>query len=282
MNTAAVLSDRFIFDDPKYAELAKNSAQTYQNADPFPSIYFDNFLPPEVAEAVHQEFPKPDDIEWNNLNRRAEVKLLCADEALFGPATRQLMYQMNSLPFVRFLEKVTGITNLIPDPTMAGGGLHQIKRGGLLKLHADFNLHNTLKLDRRVNILLYMNKDWQDSWGGHLELWDKECKHCGNKILPLFNRLAIFSTTSDSFHGHPDPLECPEDNSRKSLALYYYTNGRPLTPETAAHTTIFKARPGEKIGGIPLHKIQEFVPPVLWKGLRNFRTSKFFKSQAKF
>jgi Rps23 Pro-64 3,4-dihydroxylase Tpa1-like proline 4-hydroxylase len=281
MNFTNPLSDRFIFDDPRYAELALSSAERYQRGDPFPSIHFDDFLPQDVADAVWREFPSASQIAWNDLQRPSETKLLCANEQDFGPVTRQLMYQFHSNAFVRFLEKVTGIDNLIPDPSMIGGGLHQTLRGGLLKLHADFNLHNTLKLDRRVNILLYMNKDWQEEWGGHLELWDQDCKRCGTKIAPTFNRLGIFSTTSVSFHGHPDPLNCPPDNSRKSIALYYYTNGRQKTPEAEAHTTIFKARPGESIGGLPLHRIQDFVPPVLWRGLRKWRETAQFKGQAK-
>lgn len=281
MSSNNPLADRFIFDDPKYLKLAEENAERYQKGDPFPSIYFDNFLPEDVAEAVWQEFPKPDQADWNDLRRKDETKMLCADEREFGPVTRQLMYQFHSNGFLAFLERLTGIKNLIPDPSMSGGGLHQTLPGGLLKLHADFNLHNELKLDRRVNILIYMNKDWQDEWGGHLELWDKDCKRMGNKIAPLFNRLGMFSTTSESFHGHPDPLTCPPGNSRKSIALYYYTNGRQKTPEAEAHTTIFKARPGEQLSGLQLHKIQDWVPPVIWRGIRDWRAKAQFKGQAK-
>ena len=267
----ADLSERFVFDDPKYEALAEQSVQTYANGSPFPHIHFDNFLPEDIAEAVLAEFPKPADIDWHNYNRQTEIKLVCADETKFGPVTRNLFYQFHSTPFLRFLERVTGIPNLIPDPLLRGGGLHQIRRGGLLKLHADFNKHDSLFLDRRINILLYLNKDWKEEYGGHLELWDKDAKFCGDKILPVFNRLAIFSPTSNTFHGHPDPLTCPEGDSRKSLALFYYTNGRPEVEVNGAHTTIFAERPNERIGGLRWKISQDYTPPVLFRAMRRFR-----------
>ena len=78
-----------------------------------------------------------------------------------------------------------------------GAGQHEIKPGGLLKIHADFNKHNISGLDRRLNVLVYLNKDWKEEYGGHFELWDKDMKHCVKKILPTFNTMAIFSTTSN-------------------------------------------------------------------------------------
>ena len=269
------LSDRFVFDDPKYLQLAVDNAERYAKGNPFPHIHLDNFLPPDVAEAVLAEFPKPADIDWHNYNRQTEIKLVCADETQFGPVTRQLFYQFHSIPFLQFLERLTGIDNLIPDPLLRGGGLHQIRRGGLLKLHADFNKHDQNFLDRRINVIFYMNKNWKEEYGGSLELWDREVTYCGAKILPVFNRLAIFTTTSDSFHGHPDPLNCPEDMTRKSLALYYYTNGRPKGEADGIHTTIFKSRPEESFSGVMWRLGQDFAPPVLWRTARRVRERYF-------
>jgi Rps23 Pro-64 3,4-dihydroxylase Tpa1-like proline 4-hydroxylase len=155
---------------------------------------------------------------------------------------------MNSEPFLRFLQELTGIKEtLIPDPYFEGGGVHQIKRGGFLKVHVDFHRHRLLQLDRRVNVLVYLNKDWKDEYGGHFELWERDMSRCVKKIAPLFNRMAIFSTTADSWHGHPDKLNCPEGRSRQSLALYYYTNGRPSyeVPDRQRITTTFAARKGQ-------------------------------------
>lgn len=269
---------RFIFDDPRYEAIAKAGAEQYAKGSPFNHIAIDNFLPEDVAEAMLAEFPKPGDIEWHNYQRPAEQKLVCVDERRYGPVTRNMLFQFNSAPFLRLLETITGIPNMIPDPHMRGGGLHQTPRGGLLKLHADFNKHDENFLDRRINVILYLNKNWKEEYGGSLELWDQEVTYCGAKILPVFNRLAIFSPTSNTFHGHPDPLTCPEGDSRKSLALFYYTNGRPEEEVNGAHTTIFKARPNERIGGVRWRVSQDYMPPVLFRALRKARERHFSRA----
>ena len=186
---------------------------------------------------------------------------------MMGDNTRALLYYLNSSTFITFVEKLTSIEGLIPDPHFAGGGLHRIQKGGLLKLHVDFNKHSRLNLDRRLNILIYLNKDWKEEYGGYLELWDKDMTRCEKKILPIFNRCVIFSTNDFSYHGHPDPLNCPEDRSRQSLALYYYSNGRPAHEVSQQHSTIFKARPDELIAQEQKTTVKDmvkrFIPPIL-------------------
>jgi hypothetical protein len=162
--------------------------------------------------------------------------------------TRHLLAQFNSSTFTSFLEDLTAISGLIPDPHYLGGGLHQIEPGGLLKVHADFNRHEQLRLDRRLNLILYLNRDWREEYGGHLELWNRDMTRCEARILPVFNRCVVFTTTSLSYHGHPEPLTCPPGMTRKSMALYYYSNGRPAAEESdVAHDTDFQARPGEAL-----------------------------------
>jgi Rps23 Pro-64 3,4-dihydroxylase Tpa1-like proline 4-hydroxylase len=148
---------------------------------------------------------------------------------------------------LRFLEDITGIAHLIPDPYLEGGGFHSIGAGGFLKIHADFNWHAKLNLHRRLNVLLYLNSKWSEDWGGDLELWDQDMTRCVKKITPVINRLVIFSTTDSSFHGHPDPLMCPSDVIRKSIALYYYTAGRPEEEVVRPRSTQtkYRARQGE-------------------------------------
>jgi Rps23 Pro-64 3,4-dihydroxylase Tpa1-like proline 4-hydroxylase len=185
-----------------------------------------------------------------------------------GKATRLLLYQLNSATFINFLEELTGIDGIIPDPHFVGGGLHQIERGGYLKIHADFNRHKKLSLDRRLNLLIYLNQDWQEEYGGHFEMWDRDMTRCEKKILPLFNRCVIFNTTDFSYHGHPEPLTCPPDRTRRSLALYYYSNGRPAEEIAGGHSTLFRPRPGEEIPQKVSSKrafkniFKKFVPPI--------------------
>jgi hypothetical protein len=224
-------------------ELGEKSSGVYPKAKPFPHIVFDDFFSPLLLDYILDEFPAPGQFAWREFNNRYEVKLFAFDDADFGPITRLLLYHLNSRTFLGFLSQMTGIANLIPDPNFDGGGMHQIVRGGKLGIHADFNKHKHYGLDRRLNLLLYLNKNWREEYGGHLEMWDREMKACEVKLLPIFNRVVIFSTTDYTYHGHPDPLQCPEDTTRKSLALYYYTNGRPAEEITGRkHSTLFQAR----------------------------------------
>jgi hypothetical protein len=253
-------------DAERLMALAAKHHEAYITAEPFPHVVIDDFLPEGVLESVLEEFPKPGAIDWQRFDAPSEKKLAAASELQMGPATRSLLHQLNSSIFIDFLEALTGIQGIIPDPHFVGGGLHQIERGGFLKLHVDFNRHRRLNLDRRLNLLLYLNKDWREEYGGHLQLWDKDLTRCYERILPIFNRFAIFTTTDFSYHGHPDPLTCPEGWSRKSLALYYYSNGRPAEElaDGGAHSTLFKARPGEQIAAVKDPLLQRVKGAVKW------------------
>jgi hypothetical protein len=212
----------------------------YLAARPFPHVVLDNLFPDEVLEAVLAEFPRPDEIEWRRFDSPTEKKLGYWHESALGPNLQLFLYEMGSPPVLRFLEALTGIQGLIPDPYFGGAGPHQILPGGFLKVHVDFNRHPLLKLDRRLNLLVYLNKDWREEYGGHLELWERDVSRCAQRLLPVFNRTVVFSTTDSSFHGHPQPLACPEGMSRKSVSFYYYTAGRPAGERSAPHDTIFK------------------------------------------
>ena len=177
----------------------------YCSAEPFPHIVIDDFFVPELLTEIleeHKDFGQ----HVNGAKRYAtatEQKMASRNEDHFGTRTLQLMRSLNSSPFLRFLEKLTGIESLIADPHFVGGGLHTTRRGGFLKIHADFNKHPEFRLDRRLNLLVYLNKDWEEDWGGHFELWNPEMTACAKKVLPIFNRMVVFSTTSTSFHGQP-------------------------------------------------------------------------------
>lgn len=214
--------------------------ESYQQARPFPHAVIDRLFPEEVLAGVLAEFPEPGQIPWVEFDNATERKLGYHYKTELGPNLRQFLYVMNSAPILEFLEALTGIEGLIPDPYYGGAGPHQILPGGFLKVHADFNWHPKLQLDRRLNLLVYLNHDWREEYGGHLELWDRTVTRCEARVLPVFNRTVVFSTTDFSFHGHPEPLACPEGRSRKSVSLYYYTNGRPDEERSAPHDTVFK------------------------------------------
>jgi hypothetical protein len=253
-------------------ELGASAHSSYINARPFPHVVFDDFFDPSLLELVLAEFPQPGAIPWQHFDNEREIKLASAAESSFGPATRLLLYHLNSITFLEFLSAVTGIANLIADPSFEGGGLHQIVRGGKLAVHADFNRHRNYNLDRRLNLLLYLNKDWRDEYGGHLQLWDRDMTRCEAKVLPLFNRVMIFGTTDFTYHGHPDPLQCPESMTRKSLALYYFSNGRPAEELSGEHSTLFRPRHDAEFKLTLQQRLRrvakDLLPPIITRQLR--------------
>ncbi len=214
--------------------------QEYASASPFPHVVLENLFPDDVLERVVSDFPAPDDPAWGRFDNAHEKKLGNYRRLLDTSETvRGFLTALNSAPMLAFLEELTGIDGLIPDPYFGGGALHQIVRGGFLKVHADFNWHPKLRLDRRLNMLIYLNRDWKTEYGGALELWDREMTRPEKTILPVFNRTVVFSTTDVSYHGHPHPLDCPETRTRKSVSLYYYSNGRPAEEKSPPHDTLF-------------------------------------------
>jgi Rps23 Pro-64 3,4-dihydroxylase Tpa1-like proline 4-hydroxylase len=275
MNT--LLTDPFV---AKLESLAQAKAKEYKANTPYPHIYFDNFLPLEVAEAALRDFPEPKEADWHaytDVNQRKKLAFDIVEK--LPPSIRDVLYFLNSRPMLRFLETLTGIQAVLPDPYYTGGGLHQIRPGGLLEVHADFSYHKGLRLDRRINVLIYLNKDWKEEYGGHFELWDREVKHAEKKILPVFNRCAIFSTTSFSFHGHPIPLACPPDRNRKSIATYYYSNGRPEEDAglTHRHEVAFQERPGINSVKSTIrfkNAIRAITPPVITDLIRAMLSKK--------
>lgn len=253
-------------------ESAKSARASYLGAKPFPHIVFDNFFDPRLLDSILEEFPQPGAIRWQRFDNAHEIKLASAAEASFGPATRLLMYHLNSITFLEFLSAVTAIDNLIPDPRFDGGGLHQIMPGGKLGIHADFNKHPHFGLDRRLNLLVYLNKDWREEYGGHLQLWDRDMSRCEAKILPVFNRVMIFGTTDFTYHGHPDPLQSPPGMTRKSLALYYFSNGRPAEEVSGVHSTLFRARDQKDFSRTWSQRLRslasDLLPPIITRQFR--------------
>lgn len=280
MNTTTVSS----LNQDYLNNLSTKYKQAYSQAQPFPHIVIDNFLSEYILENILKEFPQPGVIDWKQFDNATEKKLASTSELQMGEATRLLLYQLNSSIFINFLESLTGIEGIIPDPHFVGGGLHQIQRGGYLKIHADFNHHKKLHLDRRLNLLIYLNKNWQEKYGGHFEMWNAEMTRCEQKILPIFNRCVIFNTTDFSYHGHPHPLNCPAGATRKSLALYYYSNGRPPEEVSGKHSTLFKTNDREDLSVAPTSNLtiknifKKLTPPILLDAksyLSNRNQSKF-------
>ncbi len=179
---------------------------------------------------------------------------------------------------LQFLEGLTGIDGLLPDPYFMGGGFHEISRGGRLGVHADFRINEQLHLQRRLNLLIYLNPEWEDEWAGCLELWSRDMKACVQKLTPLLNRCVVFNTEADTWHGHPDPLNIPEGKTRRSLALYYYSASRGVYNEVPARSTMYVARPHDSAEDKSQARsfrfeqyLKDWVPPVAYRGIHRVR-----------
>ncbi|MEM9099471.1 MAG: 2OG-Fe(II) oxygenase [Pseudomonadota bacterium] len=247
---------------------AEGQAEAYQNAFPYPHGSFDNFLPAEVLDKVREELASLPDAEDSFSNAQENLKNSYMPERL-PTYTKNLFYALNSRPFILFLETLTGIKGLIPDPYFMGGGIHRVANGGHLDIHADFNHHGKMNLERRLNILIYLNKNWKEEYGGSFEIWDKEMKKKEKSFVPEFNRMVCFSTSSDSWHGNPEKVNHPDGEHRMSIALYYYT--ATWDASRRSHSTLFKPRPGTidtRNRQAERHRvISDILPPVLYRRL---------------
>jgi Rps23 Pro-64 3,4-dihydroxylase Tpa1-like proline 4-hydroxylase len=271
---------KLYFDPKKLQDVAVKHKDEFSKGNPYPHIVIDNFLDPEALENLLAEFPDKSKKVWHDYQTHFENKQELNGEGKMGDFTQHLLYQFNSAPFLQFLETLTSIENLIPDPYYFGGGIHQLNRGGKLAIHADFSKHNKWPLDRRINAILYLNKDWKEEYNGHLELWDNDVTKCVKKVLPIYNRLLVFAVTDFNMHGVPETLNCPEEMSRKSLAFFYFTNGRPESEVDKTKTlhVKFTDKPGVETPKNAQDKanligyetnaikrvLKQITPPILW------------------
>lgn len=208
-----------------------SSLQTdWDNSLPFNHVVIENFLIEDLIKDVVSEFPDFDSADWRIYNSPIEVKKLLNHWDKFGTKTYQLFSFLNSREFISEVEKLVGCP-LYADFGLNGGGLHTHKRGGKLNAHLDYSIHPKLKLERRVNLLIYITPGWQEAWGGLLGLWSKDpSKNAPGELIktitPTFNKAVLFDTTQDSWHGLPEPITCPENVSRNSIAVYYLCEPR--------------------------------------------------------
>jgi hypothetical protein len=216
--------------------------KTYADAAPFPHAVLDGALDAATFERAVAEFPSVRSPGWTGYLHVNETKFGNPKPETWGPTLQSVARALTGRRFVSFLEELTGIDDLLADRAMDGGGLHHTSAGGHLNVHTDFSAHHSVpNWRRRVNVLLYLNPDWQSEWGGDLELWAPDMSRAVTTVAPLGNRLLVFTTDDRSYHGHPEPLRCPPDVARRSLALYYFT----ADGVAAARPTHYRARPGD-------------------------------------
>lgn len=257
-----------LFLDPGLAEtLGQGLAEAHENAAPFPHTVIDDFLPEDVLRLCQARFPASPDPDSASFDRDQERYKTSYNPDYLDKEMRAVFAALNSRSFLCFVENVTGLEGLIPDPYFLGGGFHETRQGGHLGVHVDFNKHRKLGLHRRVNLLIYLNDDWDESYGGALELWDAKMTTRVQRVSPLANRCVMFTCSDESYHGHPEPVAHPEGKPRRSIALYYYTN--TFDAGRRSYTTQFRKRPGSEDKRdwhvAAREGIRDVVPPILYR-----------------
>jgi len=265
-----IVNNGIQFEMQECISRGKELLERYTAATPFPHIVLDDFLSETLLGRVVDEFPAREPRPHSDAH--SVYKAGYTLERITSAYITNLLFALNSAQFLSFLEQMTGIEGLISDPYYVGGGLHETGRGGHLSIHADFNVQQKLKLIRRLNLILYLNKNWSDDYGGHLELWHRDMSGMARKVAPIMGRAVVFNTDSDSYHGHPDPLMAPPDVFRRSIALYYYTSPSTNLDQIRHHSTQFRVRSGtgdrHDLKTMIYEGAKDLCPPVLWRWVR--------------
>ncbi len=264
-------TDGLTLDYSEARRIGEALSAEYCFAEPFPHIVLDNFLPKKVIDLARENFPttelksdKTFEMGYAGLHKRQIFPDECNTHA------RQLFHFFNSRPMIEFLEGISSIQGLVSDPFYAGGGYHETKTGGKLGIHADFRIEERAHLHRRMNVIIYLNENWKEEYGGFLELWSRDMSKKCKEVAPVMNRCVIFNTDADSYHGHPDALATPDGVFRRSIALYYYTASKEIYNEVPNNSTIYHARPTDlqttkrEARDLRLDQhLRQWVPPAL-------------------
>ncbi len=209
--------------------------------DPFDHSVISNFLPQEMVKKAELDFLSFNELINSQNQRYEKLKRGFNDYPKLPIAIKNIIDIFYSNEFIKVLEEKFGLEGVEPDWKLTGGGMHQSFNGGHLKIHSDFLYKRKSKQRRVLNLLLYLNSEWKNEWKGCLELWDKDMKLCKKKVSPYINNCVIFRTDKESNHGFPDPIVCPEEISRKSIAIYYYVTEKNILPITIKKRKFFHA-----------------------------------------
>ncbi|WP_238313831.1 2OG-Fe(II) oxygenase [Methylobacterium crusticola] len=255
--------DRSIFTEERFASLHR----TYKNAIPYPHLVFDGLFPPQHLEAALDAFAPSSLIDWRSYKTDLMQKAGTAPNSDLPPAAQAYFDTLYSGPFLRFLTRLTGIPNLIPDPSLYGGGMHEVSGGGRFEIHVDFQRHPETRLDNRLAVITYLNHDWREAYGGALELWETEPAHCGARITPQFGTTVVMEQSAIAAHGHPALVR--SGLRRRALIAYFYTNGREDAPGPANETTIYIRHGGQNLRQRGQIVLREVLPPRMLSLLKS-------------
>ncbi len=242
-----------------------------RTAQPYPHFKIDDFFKHDFALEVAEAFPRLEHAQkigvgYRGINERGKIQI--SDSSVFPDPIRKVHEILASPEFVDLMSYVMDIPNLLADPQLVGGGIHMTGPRGHLDVHVDFNYLKDRDWHRRLNILVFFNQDWREESGGNFELWDRNVRTCSHSFSPVLNRCLVFATSDISYHG-VTAVRCPSGQARKSFAGYYYTREAPAGWDGKSHSTVFKARPNERMKGrvlMPVEKAGSYVK----RGVKGF------------
>ncbi len=233
--------------NPAVARRAAELQRAFREAKPFGYVTVDEFLDRAFCERLIQEFPPFEERRAKNEMGEVGRKATVPQIATIGPAYRKFDLLMRSPELLEWMGQVASIPHLVYDPDYVGGGTHENLDGQDLDIHVDFNFHPKRPLHRRLNLIVFLNQQWEREWGGCLELhqdpWNPEGSTVAS-VVPVANRAVLFETTETSWHGFTT-IRLPEGKkgiSRKSLAVYFYTGERPARETAPSHGTVYVPR----------------------------------------
>lgn len=249
--------------NPIYTDIAKieRLAIDFQAGKPYKHLVLDNFFRQDVADKLYDNFPSVEKLtkHWKGMNENKSEGSNFSD---FDPIFTQVRNEIMSPEFAQWMEKVTGIKGVFVTDDSLGTGLHQGSDGSFLDIHVDFNIHHVKNVYRRLNFLVYLNKNWKEEYGGGMEMWNADMTKMEKVVMPLLNRVLIFETSEISYHGY-SKITLPPGETRKSFYTYFYT---PITDPTILnkyHDTIFKPKPGDstlkKVGTNTKETLKNFI-----------------------
>ena len=245
-----------------------NLAKRFVEAKPYPHLVIDGLFNADWLSLIESEFRDIRRHDWNTSENPAERRSGTRPDTRLPPATQTYFDLIYSGPFVRLLTQITGAPNLLPDPELWGGGMHQVPKGGRFEVHVDFQKHPRNKLDNRFALITFLNKDWPESQGGALELWEPDRSRCAAKVYPEFGRTILFKQSLETPHGLPTPITGPDGTIRRSLLAYYYTNGVEEAGRGDSLTTAFVRRAQSNFRDEAKWLLKRCVPPILLDTMR--------------
>jgi len=232
----------------KWTDELETIRETYQHGYPYKHVVIDGFFDDRTAETIADAIPESSESFEFTYDNPVEKKSVISDLARVPPIKDVFSALERNVPL---FESVSGIDGLQYDAAIHGGGVHRIDNGGKLDLHLDYSMHPVTGKERRLNLIVFMSREWDEIWGGCLELWNANCTKRIKSIVPKFNRAVIFETGNTSWHGVPCPVHCPMGKTRDSIACYFVSDPTPSMDSTR-----------QKAAFVP-HPAQQLPPRLL-------------------